>query len=139
MKYVIITPVYNEEKYLKRYINSIIQQNIRLEKLILVDDNSNDGSSVIINNFSDNSPWIVYKFRKSQAKKIQDSKVIETFNYGLKDIKVEEYDFISKIDADIELRENYFEDISQVFATNINVGICGGVIAEKKNKEWFVV
>ena len=45
-KISMIIPVYNAEKYLKRTINSIINQSIGFEniELILVDDNSQDNS-----------------------------------------------------------------------------------------------
>ena len=49
-KISMIIPVYNAEKYLKRTINSIINQSIGFEniELILVDDNSQDNSKSII-------------------------------------------------------------------------------------------
>ena len=49
-KISMIIPVYNAEKYLKRTINSIINQSIGFEniELILVDDNSQDNSKRII-------------------------------------------------------------------------------------------
>ena len=49
-KISMIIPVYNAEKYLKRTINSIINQSISFEniELILADDNSQDNSKSII-------------------------------------------------------------------------------------------
>ncbi len=48
-KISMIIPVYNAEKYLKRTINSIINQSIGFEniELILVDDNSQDNSKAL--------------------------------------------------------------------------------------------
>ena len=52
-KISMIIPVYNAEKYLKRTINSIINQSIGFEniELILVDDNSQDNSKSIIEEY----------------------------------------------------------------------------------------
>lgn len=52
----VIIPVYNAEKYLKRAINSLINQTIDFKniELILVDDNSSDSSKDIIKEYSSN-------------------------------------------------------------------------------------
>ena len=42
MKFSIIIPVYNVEKYLKKCLTSIVQQNFNDYELILVDDGSTD-------------------------------------------------------------------------------------------------
>lgn len=51
----VIIPVYNAEKYLKRCIESVINQSIGFEniELILADDNSSDNSKNIIKEYSD--------------------------------------------------------------------------------------
>ena len=51
----IVMPIYNAEKYLKRSINSIINQTIGFEnlQLLLIDDNSSDLSKDIIKEYSD--------------------------------------------------------------------------------------
>ena len=57
MKYKIsaIIPVYNAEKYLKRAIESVINQSFGFEniELILVNDNSSDGSKEIMDDYSE--------------------------------------------------------------------------------------
>ena len=53
-KISIIVPIYNQEKYLKTAITSLINQTFGFEniELILVDDKSTDGSKSIIENFA---------------------------------------------------------------------------------------
>lgn len=137
MSYIIITPVYNEEKYLPKYLNSIINQSLLPKKIIIVDDNSSDGSSEIIKEYSKKYKWIVYVYHKSADKKVQGSKVIEAFNYGLNFVKLDEVSFISKIDADLELPPNYFEVVSNSFDENNKYGIVGGYIKEFENGSWI--
>lgn len=52
MKFSVIVPVYNAEKYLDRCIKSIQKQSYNNWELILVDDGSSDGSWGIIKNYS---------------------------------------------------------------------------------------
>ena len=136
MKYIIVSPVYNEEKYLKTFINSIIKQTVKPTLFVLVDDNSSDNSSSIIKEYSNQYGWIKYIYRKSQDKKVQGSKVIEAFNFGIKNINLDDFSFIAKIDADLELPDNYFETISASFNKNSKYGIVGGYVKELENGNW---
>ncbi|BBE16229.1 glycosyltransferase [Aquipluma nitroreducens] len=137
MKHIVITPVYNEEFFLNTYIHSIINQSLRPNELILVDDNSSDNSSLIIQEFAEHYPWISYIFHQSMNHKAQGGKVINAFNYGLEQTDLNDVDFISKIDADLELPPNYFMKIGQAFKEDSKVGICGGIIQELQENQWI--
>ena len=52
MKFSIIIPVYNVEKYLNKCINSVINPTYKDIEIILVDDGSTDSSSQICDDFS---------------------------------------------------------------------------------------
>ena len=51
-KISIIIPVYNAEKYIKRCLDSILNQSFKDFEIILVDDGSIDGTSEIVDGFS---------------------------------------------------------------------------------------
>ena len=53
MKFSIIIPVYNVEKYLKKCLTSILQQNFNDYELILIDDGSTDMSGKICDEFEE--------------------------------------------------------------------------------------
>lgn len=57
-KISIIVPVYNAEKYLRRCVDSILAQSFTDFELILVDDGSPDGSSVICDEYAKNDKRI---------------------------------------------------------------------------------
>ena len=52
MKYSIIVPVYNVEKYLPECLNSILGQTFRDYELILIDDGSTDSSPMICDDYA---------------------------------------------------------------------------------------
>lgn len=63
IKVSIIIPVYNTEKYLRRCLNSIINQTLEEIEIICVNDGSTDGSMQILQEYADqdNRITIVYK------------------------------------------------------------------------------
>ena len=58
MKVVVITPFLNEEKVLGDLMKSMISQNLKPNKWILVNDGSTDNSENIIKKISSNLNWI---------------------------------------------------------------------------------
>lgn len=62
-KISVIVPVYNKEQYLKECIESILNQSYQNLELILVDDESTDGSGVICDNYgqSDNRVVVIHQ------------------------------------------------------------------------------
>lgn len=51
----VIIPVYNTEKYIKRCINSILNQSLKSIKIIIINDASTDSSSKILQEFKANA------------------------------------------------------------------------------------
>ena len=131
----IIIPVFNEEKYLERCLDSIIKQTLLPTKLLLVNDNSSDNSETILKKYSKEFLWIKYVNIKSNQAHIPGEKVITTFYKGLETID-SNYDIICKFDSDIILPENYLESIRNIFNSDPKVGIAGGNLYVKKKNKW---
>ncbi len=137
MRYIIITPAKNEGEYIENTIKSIINQTILPQQWIIVDDGSTDNTVKIINKYLDKYKWIKLVINDTkQENRAGGGKVIKAFNKGLKHIKTETYDFITKLDADLTLSNNYFEEISNAFIKDKKLGICGGVCYIKKGNEF---
>ena len=74
----LIMPLYNHEKYLRKSINTILNQTYKKIELIIIDDGSTDNSSKIVKQFKDNR--IRYIYQKNKGVK----KLNITINKGLK-------------------------------------------------------
>lgn len=75
-KVSIIIPVYNSSKYLKQCIDSVINQTYKNLEIIIIDDNSSDNSTEIINKIKDNRIKLVSN-KKNKG-------VANTRNIGIK-------------------------------------------------------
>lgn len=61
----VITPVYNVESYLDRCVESILSQSYRNIELILVDDGSTDGSSLLCDKWKDKDERVIVIHKKN--------------------------------------------------------------------------
>lgn len=60
-KITIIVPIYNMEKYIKKCIDSLIEQTYKDFEILAISDGSSDDSVNILNNYNDNRLTIVQK------------------------------------------------------------------------------
>ncbi len=136
MRYYIIIPAHNEAGFIEQTLHSLSTQTLAPAKIIIVNDNSTDGTERIIDSFSDRNPAITKLSTQSSTEHLPGSKVINAFNKGLSSLD-SNYDFIVKLDADIILPANYFEQIAAIFSKNPDVGIAGGFAYEQDaNGDW---
>ncbi len=136
MKVCIIIPVFNEQDFIKKSVESLIDQTIKPAEVIYVNDNSTDNSKNIIRNLIGNCEWIRVIDHKSVQEHVPGSKVIEAFNFGLKNLETQ-FDIICKFDGDIILPKNYIEKIIEIFNEKEKVGIAGGNLYVQKNGKWI--
>jgi len=133
-KYVIITPVKNEEKYIVHTINSVCNQILKPEEWIIVDDGSADDTVMIVERHSKEHSWIkLIKKTNYSEKRSGGSKVVRAFETGFNNLSQKDYDFIVKLDADITLPDYYFNVITNEFLRDEKIGICGGVCVIDEN------
>lgn len=67
IKVSVIIAVYNIERYIERCILSVINQSLKEIEIIVVNDGSNDNSSIIINNLSKKDPRIKVINKKNEG------------------------------------------------------------------------
>jgi len=126
MKHLIIIPAYNEEENIDRVIASLVMQTEVPTKLVIVDDGSTDGTADIVKGWAEKHAWINIVQNKNKERRAHGSKIVRAFNLGLNTVNIQEFDAISKFDADIEFPENYLESISGLLGKEDRIGLIGG-------------
>lgn len=127
LKASVIVPFRNEEKFLRRCVNSLLSQNFEKDRfeIILVDDNSNDGS---INSISDliNAKKIkLIKLENANGKK----KAIEAGIYHSKN------EIIITTDADCYHHNNWLKSLIETF--DEKTGFVAGKVVYSKTENLF--
>ncbi len=126
MKYVLITPVHNEEQFIGQVIESIIAQTVLPKKWLIVDDSSTDRSGEIIKEYAAQHDFIEYYPLQRSNIKTYYSRRIKVILAGIEYIGHMDYDFLAILDADLTLEATYYENIIREFERNPNLGIASG-------------
>lgn len=125
-KYVIVSAVYNVEKYLDDYFKSIIHQRLDFKNnlhIICIDDGSTDSSAEIIKNYQKKYPkniTYLYKENGGQA---------SARNLGLKYLQENEnlkdkFTWVTFTDPDDFLDIDYFYEVDRFLENNQDEDIC---------------
>lgn len=124
--YVVVSPVRNEAKYARVTLDSIVGQTRLPAKWVIVDDGSSDATPEILAEYSSKYPWIEIIRREDRGKRAVGPGVIEAFYAGLDTVNLDEYAFLCKLDLDLELPENYFQQLLERMTSDPKLGTCSG-------------
>lgn len=130
-KYVIITPVRNEEEFIESTLNSIVKQTILPAEFILVNDGSTDRTTEIIEEFQKKFNWIKCLEIKDRGYYLPGSGVVHAFYKGYNKLSVKDWNYVVKLDGDLSFENNYFESLINEFQKNPKLGIASGGIYQK--------
>ncbi len=145
---LVISPVRNEQAHIERVAAAVAAQTRPPDAWIVVDDGSTDRTPRLLstlqseipflNTLSTRSPGGVDAVLRAQApgdvEVIRDRLAIaaeaRAFNFALHSVPWRRFTHIAKLDGDIELPPQYFEELLASFAADPRLGLAGGVYAD---------
>ena len=133
IKYVVVTPVRDEAKYLPLTIESMVQQTVLPQEWVIVNDGSKDNTGNIIEHAARQYPWIRAVYRQDRGFRKWGGGIIEAFYSGFDTLTCQDWDFMSKLDGDLSFEPDYFEKTFRKLQENHRIGIGGGVLYHEKN------
>ena len=116
MKVSVVTPNYNGLKFLNNYFETLLIQSRFIEEIILIDNNSTDGSIEFIEEFmrSSNYPIDIVLIKNDE-----NLGFAPAVNQGIKAAKSE---YIYSVNNDVELEWNALEEIIKAMDESIEFG-----------------
>jgi len=132
-RYLVITPVRDEEAYLNFTIESMLAQTILPAEWVIVNDGSTDNTGTIIDDYARQHPWIRAVHRKNRGFRKAGGGVVDAFNEGFRAASCKDWEFIVKLDGDLTLQPDYFERCIESFRRDGRLGVGGGVICYVTN------
>jgi len=133
-KYIVISPVRDEATYLQRTIDSMVAQTIRPTLWIIVDDGSSDATPEIVSHAARQHDWIQLHRRLDRGQRQVGRGVVEAFYEGLSLVRLDDYDYLCKLDGDLELPPDYFKRLISLCHQNARLGtVSGKVYLRRRN------
>jgi glycosyltransferase involved in cell wall biosynthesis len=132
-KYVLVTPVRDEEAYIALTIESVARQTVLPKEWVIVDDGSKDRTGQIIDEYARQYPWIRTVHRQDRGYRKWGAGIIEAFYDGFHALSCRDWEFLCKLDGDLSFEPDYFEGMWEKFSANPRLGIAGGYLYHMEN------
>lgn len=129
-RYLLVSPCRDEADFIRRTLDSVAAQSVPPALWVVVDDGSRDDTPRILAEYSARLPWLRVVRLDDRGKRSVGPGVIEAFYRGLEGVNLEEFDYVCKLDADLEMPPRYFELLMRWMEREPRLGTCSG-------KPWF--
>lgn len=124
---VLVSPARNEDTTLERTLAAVRAQTRLPDLWVLVDDGSTDRTPEIMAKAARETPWIRVVARADRGFRAVGGGVVDAFYAGLDSVEGE-YDFIAKLDVDLEFSPRYIERLLERFAQNPKLAAASGKV-----------
>lgn len=125
-KYLIVSPCRNEADLMRNTLDTVAGQSICPAKWVIVDDGSSDDTPLILKEYATRYSWITIVTRQDRGHRSVGPGVIDAFYAGLKTINIDDFDYICKLDLDLQLSLTYFETMILEMEKEPNLGNFSG-------------
>ena len=130
MKYIVISPVKDEERHVEHTLRSMANQTVKPVKWIIVDDGSSDRTPALIEQYRSANNFIQVIQNPPGKARQPGGGVVRAFNVGYAAAKGLDYDVIVKLDCDLSFEPDYFEKLLGQFVADPKLGIASGIYLE---------
>jgi len=126
-RYLLVTPCRDEAKYARRTLESIVRQTVLPALWVIVDDGSKDETPAILKEYADKYPFIRIITRADRGDRKLGGGVIDAFYTGYESVNPDDFDYVCKMDLDLDMPPRYFEELMTRMEANPRIGaaICG--------------
>lgn len=129
-RYCLITPCRDEARFARRTLDSIANQTEPPTLWVIVDDASTDQTPQILAEYAAKYPFIRIMRRPDRGYRKLGGGVIDAFYDGYQSIDPDEFDYLCKLDLDLDLPSRYFELLMDRMEMDPRIGTASG-------KPWF--
>ena len=133
LRYVLVTPARNEEALIEATVQSVVAQKARPARWIIVSDGSTDRTDEIVKSYTLRHDWIEL-MRMPEHRDRQFAAKANCFRAGYDQLKLQAFDLIGNLDADITFEPDYYEFLLGKFAQNSRLGVAGTPFVEDAEK-----
>ena len=116
--YVLISPCRDEADYMRQTLDSVVAQSLRPAKWVIIDDGSTDETPQILSEYASKHDWIEIVTRSDRGRRAVGPGVIDAFYAGFDTIDPDDFEYLCKLDLDLEIPPTYFERVISEMETS---------------------
>ena len=125
-RYVLISPCRDEAEFMRRTLDSVAGQTIPPALWVVVDDGSSDATPAILQEYSGRLPYLRVMRRADRGRRSVGPGVIEAFRAGLETVDLDDFEYLCKLDLDLDLPPRYFELLIARMEAEPRIGTTSG-------------
>lgn len=125
-RYLLISPCRDEARYLRRTLDSVAAQSVPPTLWVIVDDGSTDATPQILARYAGRVPYVRVLSRADRGDRKLGGGVIDAFYTGYDTIEPADFDYVCKLDMDLDLPPRYFELLIKRMEAEPRIGTCSG-------------
>ena len=111
---------------MRRTLESVMTQSIPPALWVVVDDGSTDDTPAILESYRSRMSYLKVVRRANRGSRSVGPGVIEAFYAGLETVALGEFDYLCKLDLDLDLPARYFELLMERMEANPRLGTTSG-------------
>jgi glycosyltransferase involved in cell wall biosynthesis len=128
--YVLISAARNEEGFIEQTLRSVVGQSVLPQRWAIVSDGSTDATDGIVKRYAEEHAFLELLRVKPDPSRNFGSKA-RAVNAGYARLRHHPYELVGILDADVALPPDYYEQMMVKFAAHPELGLSGGLLAEK--------
>jgi len=130
-RYLLVSPCRDEAQHMRVTLESVASQSVPPALWVVADDGSTDETPRILDEYRRKLPYMRVVRRDDRGRRHVGPGVVEAFYEALDTVEINDFDYLCKLDMDLDLPSHYFELLLQRMEGNPRLGTCSG-------KPWFV-
>jgi glycosyltransferase involved in cell wall biosynthesis len=107
-------------------LDSLLAQTIPPSVLVVVDDGSTDSTPAILQDYAKRMPYLTVVRRPDRGRRSVGPGVIDAFYAGLETVDLGKFDYVCKLDLDLDLPPRYFETLMERMEAEPRLGTTSG-------------
>lgn len=111
---------------MRRTLDSVMTQSTPPALWVVVDDGSTDETPAILESYRDRMPYLKVVRRANRGARSVGPGVIEAFYEGLETVTLSDFEYLCKLDLDLELPPRYFEVLMERMEAEPRLGTTSG-------------
>lgn len=135
---VVISPVRDEAANFLCTLGSVLAQSKRPARWVVVDDGSGAATKKLLQEASISHDFISLLTLDDRGRRLPGPGVVRAMEAGLDALGGYPWDFLAKLDGDVELPATYYDRILDEFAGDDSLGIASGACMAPAGSSWVV-